>query len=203
MSLLRNDGVTNGKGTFIDVTEQAGLMSLHPTQTAAWADYDNDGWLDVYLGTGESFYQSLLPNRMFRNSNGKAFQDITTSGDFGDLQKGHAIAFGDLENNDNEDVFEEMGGAFPGDTYQSTLYRNPGHGNHWVTPLLEGVQSNRAAFGARIAVTVTTPAGVCHICRTVGYGSSFGGNPLRQHIGLGAATTIEKLELTRPTSHIT
>ncbi len=46
MSLLRN----NGNGTFDDVTEAAGLMSLHPTQTAAWADYDNDGWLDLFVG---------------------------------------------------------------------------------------------------------------------------------------------------------
>lgn len=46
MSLLRN----NGNGTFDDVTEQAGLLSLHPTQTAAWADYDNDGWLDLFVG---------------------------------------------------------------------------------------------------------------------------------------------------------
>jgi hypothetical protein len=39
MSLLRN----NGNGTFDDVTEAAGLMSLHPTQTAAWADFDDGG----------------------------------------------------------------------------------------------------------------------------------------------------------------
>src|SRR5579863_7088741 len=46
LSLLRN----RGDGTFEDVTEKAGLMSLHPTQTAAWADFDNDGWLDLFVG---------------------------------------------------------------------------------------------------------------------------------------------------------
>ncbi len=46
MSLLRN----NSNGTFDDVTEEAGLLSFHPTQTAAWADFDNDGWLDLFVG---------------------------------------------------------------------------------------------------------------------------------------------------------
>ena len=45
-SLLRN----NGNGTFEDATEKAGLMGLHPTQTASWGDYDGDGWLDLFVG---------------------------------------------------------------------------------------------------------------------------------------------------------
>ena len=45
-SLLRN----NGDGTFTDVTEEAGLFSLHPTQTSRWLDYDGDGWLDLFVG---------------------------------------------------------------------------------------------------------------------------------------------------------
>jgi hypothetical protein len=140
---------------------------------------------------------------MFRNHNGKDFQDVTTSGGFGHLQKGHGIAFADIENNGNEDVIEEMGGAFPGDTYQPVLYRNPGHGNHWITLKLEGVQTNRAAFGARIALTFRDQDTVRHVYRTVGYGSSFGGNPLRQHIGVGKAASIEKLEIFWPVSKTT
>ena len=186
-------------GTFEDVTHKVHLDRAILTMGANFGDLDNDGWLDVYLGTGESFYQSLLPNRMFRNDGGTSFQDVTTSGGFGHLQKGHAIAFGDLEGNGNEDVFEEMGGAFPGDTYQSILYKNPGHGNHSIILSLEGVKTNRAAFGAKIAVTV----GSRTIYRTVGYGSSFGGNPLRQHIGIGAATTVDKIEVVWPTSRTT
>jgi len=51
---------------------------------------------------------------MFPNNGGKVFQDVTTSGGFGHLQKGHAIAFGDIDNDGDEDIFEEMGGAYSG-----------------------------------------------------------------------------------------
>ena len=190
----------NHDGTFSDVTKAVHLDRVVLPMGANFGDLDNDGWLDVYLGTGDPSYQALLPNKMFRNNDGKVFQDVTTSGGFGHLQKGHGVAFGDIENNGNEDVFEEMGGALPGDSYQSVLYRNPGHGNHWITLELEGVQTNRAAFGARIDLTFNDAGKVRHVYRTVGYGSSFGGNPLRQHIGVGKAASIEKIEIFWPVS---
>lgn len=192
----------NHDGTFTEVSKKMHLDRVILTMGANFGDLDNDGWLDIYLGTGDPPYEALLPNRMFRNNEGKNFQDITTSGGFGNLQKGHSIAFGDIENNGNEDVFEEMGGALPGDTYESVLYHNPGHGNHWITLELEGVKTNRPAFGARIRVTVADGSGSREIYRTIGYGSSFGGNPLRQHIGLGKANSIQELEIKWPTSGI-
>jgi hypothetical protein len=190
----------NHDGTFTDVAKAAHLDRAILVMGASFGDLDNDGWLDAYLGTGESSYEALLPNRMFRNRNGKFFEDVTTSGGFGHLQKGHAVAFGDLENNGSEDIFEEMGGAFPGDTYQSVLYKNPGSKNHWITLELQGVKTNRLAFGAKVDVIVSDAGGERHIYRTVGYGSSFGGNPLRQHIGIGAATRVKRIEVDWPTS---
>jgi hypothetical protein len=191
----------NHDGTFTDVSKQMHLDRAILVMGASFGDFDNDGWLDLYLGTGEPAYEALLPNRMFRNNAGKDFEDVTTDGGFGHLQKGHAIAFGDLENNGAEDIFEEMGGAFPGDTYQSVLYKNPMHENDWVTLELEGVKTNRAAFGARIRITVHPSNGESRqIYRTVGYGSSFGGNPMQQHIGLGKDAVIDQIEVTWPTS---
>lgn len=190
----------NHDGTFTDVTKQMHLDRAILVMGAGFGDLDNDGWLDVYLGTGDPSYEALLPNRMFRNDAGKDFQDVTTSGGFGHLQKGHSIAFGDIDEDGNEEIFEEMGGAFPGDAYQSVLYANPGHGNHWVTLELQGVQTNRSAIGARICVTVKDAGAERKIYRTAGYGSSFGGNPLRVHIGMGKATVVEEIEITWPVS---
>jgi hypothetical protein len=191
----------NRNGTFTDVTKLMKLDRAIIVMGAGFGDLDNDGWLDLYLGTGDPAYEALLPNRMFRNHEGKNFQDITTSGGFGELQKGHGIVFGDLSNNGQEDVFEVIGGALPGDAYQSVLFQNPGHpGNHWLTLELEGVQTNRPAFGARICLTVPNGKNKRRIYRTVGYGSSFGGNPIRQHIGIGPAREVEEIEVEWPVS---
>ena len=79
-----------GDGTFEDVTQAAGLYKVIPAMGLNFGDLDNDGWLDLYLGTGNPDFGTLIPNRMFRNADGRAFQDVTTAGNFGHLQKGHA-----------------------------------------------------------------------------------------------------------------
>jgi hypothetical protein len=192
----------NHDGTFKDVPHAAGLDRSITNMAGNFGDLDNDGWLDVYLGVGDSSFECLLAKPMFRNDRGAHFQDVTTSGGFGNLQKGHGIAFADIENNGNEDVFEELGGAFQGDRFMPVLYKNPGHGNHWVTLMLEGVRSNRAAYGARIRVTVRENGRARSIYRAVGSVSSFGGNSMRQHIGVGQANSIEEIEIWWPTSGI-
>ena len=47
--------------TFTDVTVQSGLLSFHPTQTGTWADFNNDGWLDVFIGNETSIEQKCIP----------------------------------------------------------------------------------------------------------------------------------------------
>ncbi len=185
-------------GTFADVTKAMKLDRVILAMGANFGDLDNDGWLDCYFGTGTPEFAALLPNKMFRNAGGKTFQDVTTSGGFGHLQKGHGIAFGDLDHDGDEDIFEVIGGAYPGDTYQSVLFANPGHGNHWVSLELRGVQSNASAMGARVRVQVEGKNGKRELFRSVGTVSSFGGSPFRLHIGLGDATAIKELEVRWP-----
>ncbi len=184
----------NGDGTFKDVTKQVGLDRVILSMGAGFGDLDNDGWLDCYFGTGTPDYEALLPNRMFRNDRGVRFQDVTVSGGFGQLQKGHAISFADFNRDGNEDVFEELGGAAPGDTYPSVLLANPGHDNHWLGLKLIGVKSNRSAIGARVTVVLNDR----RIYRTVNSGTSFGDTPFEQHIGIGPARAIEQIEIRWP-----
>ncbi len=189
-----------GDGTFADVTREMGLDHVLHAMGCNYGDLDNDGWLDFYLGTGDPDLLTLVPNRMFRNAEGKVFQDVTTSGGFGHLQKGHGVSFADLDNDGDQDVFEDLGGAVSGDVYPNVLFANPGHGHHWLKLQLVGVKANRSAIGARLKVTVARPAGVRTVHRTVSTGASFGGNPLRQEIGLGDATEIREVEIRWPGS---
>jgi hypothetical protein len=190
-----------GDGRFDDVTARAGLQHLILPMGANFGDLDNDGWLDAYFGTGMPDLRTLLPNRMFRNDQGRQFQDVTTSGGFGTLQKGHGISFADFDHDGDQDIYQVLGAAFEGDVYPNVLLENPGHGNHWLTLLLQGDRSNRDGIGARIRVRAETEEGqIRDIYSTVGSGGSFGSSPLRQEMGLGDAVRIEYVEVLWPTS---
>jgi len=192
--LFRN----NHDGTFANVTAAAGLDRILHGMGLNFGDLDNDGWLDFYVGTGDPALGTLIPNKMFRNDGAGHFQDVTTSGGFGQLQKGHGIAFGDLNHDGTQDIYSHLGGALSGDHYPSQLFANPGHGNHWLKLKLEGVKSNRPALGARIKVVVENSFGDREIHRVVGSGANFGASPLRQEIGLGDAATIDRVEIFWP-----
>ena len=187
-------------GTFADVTREMHLDKRLVVMGSNYGDIDGDGWPDIYLGTGEPELATLIPNRMFRNDAGRVFQDVTTSAGLGHLQKGHEIAFGDIDNDGDQDIYAVMGGAYEGDIYQAALFRNPGHGTHWITVIAEGTKANRSGIGARLTVTVDTPQGPRDIHAMVTNGGSFGGSPLRQTIGLGDARAIRTLEIRWPGS---
>jgi hypothetical protein len=192
----------NHNGTFSDVTAAAHLNHVLLTMGCNFGDLDNDGWLDFYVGTGNPDLSMLIPNRMFRNAEGRFFQDVTTATGTGHLQKGHGVGFADLNNDGSQEIYAVIGGSYTGDNYRSVLFLNPGNSNHWVKLKLEGTKSNRAAIGARINVTVAAPSGQRQIFKTVNSGGSFGCSPLLQELGLGNATAISQVEIKWPSSGI-
>jgi hypothetical protein len=196
--LYRNLG---GKG-FQDVTKKAGLDLVFATMGCNFADFDNDGFLDFYLGTGDPELATLVPNRLFKNVEGQRFSDITGTSGTGHLQKGHSVACGDWDRNGTVDIFIQMGGVTPVDRFHNLMFQNPGQGNNWLNLKLRGKRSNRAAIGARIKV-VTAGENPQTIHRQVTSGSSFGANPLEQMIGLGQASQVALLEVFWPTSGAT
>jgi hypothetical protein len=195
----------NHDGTFTDVSRAAGLARVVPSMGANFGDLDNDGFLDMFLGTGTPSFGALMPDIMLRNDRGKHFQDVTTATGTGQLQKGHGIAFADIDNDGDEDVILNSGGAVPGDNYGESLFENPGvPGRHWISLRLVGVKTNRAAIGAKIRVVLAhDSSGSSLRYREVTSGGSFGANSLRQHIGIGEAPSIERLEIEWPVSHTT
>ena len=193
----------NGQGGFEEVAKQCNLIRPNAPMGSNFGDLDNDGYLDFYLGTGNPDLWNIMPGVMYRNKGGTRFVEVSYAGGFAHIQKGHGVVFADLDNDGDQDIFEQMGGAFPADRYNNVLYENDGFGNHWITVKLIGIRSNRSAIGARIRAKVVENGVRRSIYKHVNSGGSFGANPLRQTIGLGKASKIETLEVFWPTSGLT
>ncbi len=196
MRLWRGDG----KGGFTNVAPEVGLDYPALPMGANFGDLDNDGFLDFYLGTGDPYYYSLMPNLMWKNVGGKKFVDVTMAGGFGHLQKGHGVSFADLDSDGDLDVYSIQGGAYPGDAAHNVLFLNPGFGNHWLTVVAVGTHSNRSAIGARLRAVIDENGVERSVYREVGSGGCFGCNPLRQTLGLGKATKVKSLTIRWPRS---
>ncbi len=190
-----------GDGTFEDVTQRFGLdRKVIFAMGMNYGDLDNDGFLDFYVGTGNPDLRSVIPNRMFRNVGGTSFQEVTLPGGFGHLQKGHAIAFADLDRDGDEDVYAMIGGAYEGDISTSVLFANPGWTDtRWLNLTLEGRAANRSAIGARVRIDIVEASGASRsIRRTIRTGGSFGAGPLQLHVGLGRATKVTAVHVQWP-----
>lgn len=190
-----------GPEGFRDVTTEVGLDREMMPMGCNFADIDNDGFLDLYFGTGRMALEVLVPNLMFKNEAGQKFLDITTSSGTGHLQKGHGISFADWNCDGFVDLFVEAGGAVPGDRAYNLLFQNPGNANHWLKVKLVGTKSNRAAIGATIKAVIERANGQRQtIYRTIGNNGSFGGNTLVESIGLADATSLRELKVFWPAS---
>ena len=190
----------NRDGTFTDVAAATGLDRIQYVMGSNYGDLDSDGYPDFYAGTGDPVPEAMMANRMFRNDAGQRFQEVTTSGGFGHFQKGHGVSFGDVDNDGDQDILVNMGGAYPADLGRNLLFENPGRGHHWITLRLEGVTSNRDGLGARIRVTLDMGGETAELHKLVSGGGSFGANSLQQEIGLGVAVGIREIAITWPTT---
>ena len=99
-SLLRN----NGDGTFSDVTESAGILSFHPTQTAVWADFNNDGWLDLFIGN-ESTPDDPHPSELYMNNKDGTFTNKADEAGVAVDSYVKGVTAGDVNNNGLQDLY--------------------------------------------------------------------------------------------------
>jgi len=186
----------NHDGTFTNVANEFGLNKNVFAMGSNFGDIDNDGFLDMYLGTGNPDYKSLIPNKMFKNVDGQKFVDVTTSARVGHLQKGHGVSFADVDNDGDQDIYIDMGGVYPGDSYQNSFFLNPGQNtNNWICLKLEGIESNKAAIGTQVKLTFQENGKRRSVYRDVNSGGSFGCSPLRREIGIGQATVVDEIEI--------
>ena len=167
---------------------------------AGFADFDNDGWLDIFLTNGhvypevrrlrtEAGYEQRKV--IYRNVKGR-FEDITEAlGPPATIPKaGRGSAFGDIDNDGTIDVAINN----VHDTPDLFLTRAPVE-NRWVQLRLVGTRSNRSAIGARVRVVT---GGESQVHEVRGGGSYMSQNDLRVHAGLGNASKVERVEVRWP-----
>jgi enediyne biosynthesis protein E4 len=198
--LYRNDGNWN----FTDVSYPSGvaLPSLPWVKWgAAFADLDNDGWLDLIAVSGHVYPQVdtlpsgggyRQPKLLHLNQKDGTFCDASDQAGpaLKERRVSRGLAVGDLFNDGNIDVVVgDIDGA-------PMILRNRGvPGRHWVSFELAGTKSNRLALNARVKIVA---GGMTQTEEIHSGGSYLSQNDLRVHFGLGAAKKIDSVEIRWP-----
>jgi hypothetical protein len=168
---------------------------LDPSMTwgVTFADFNNDGWLDLYLAAGAIYDQNVpQPNQLYMNDHRGGFLDVSDASGANDGGQGRSVAVADFDGDGYLDMFVANYGQAP------LLYRNlsRGLGNSWLRLELEGTQSNRDAVGARVTVYAK---GLRPQVREVQVGQGLGScNERTLHFGLARAGRAERVEIRWP-----
>ena len=176
----------------------------------AYGDINNDGACDFYFGTGNVEGAFVLPNAFFiGQTDGRQPTGLTTNASMlnglGSVQKGHAIVFFDFDHDGDQDIYQSLGGMWPGDKWPNQFFVNESQlENSWVKIRLRGRQTNYYGVGAWIRVFAKTASGEELVRRVYMHNNTgFGSAPYLAHIGLMDADTIERVEVQWPVSKTT
>lgn len=181
--LWRNDLSTR---TFVDVASQSGVENQGPGTGCAFGDYDNDGDLDLFVVNGHD------ADRVYMNRGDGTFVDVALALGMADTVRARAVLLSDYDGDGDLDPY------VVNERHPNRLYRNDGSGAHWLQVRARGVQSNRDAVGARLALysggralhrQVNGTAGMAHSSRVVTF-------------GLGAESRVDSLVLHWPSGRV-
>ncbi|MBI3848752.1 MAG: VCBS repeat-containing protein [Verrucomicrobia bacterium] len=192
----------NGDGTFTKMTSNiVGSVASDAASfsSCAWADYDNDGFIDLFVtrGSGED---SPGPNFLYHNNGDGTFTRIYAGSPVNDLGVCWNCAWGDYDNDGFLDLFvtHPVLDFINNVPTPNLLYRNNGNSNGWLTVKLVGTASNRSAIGAKVRVQASIRGKMMWQIREINSGHGAGGASLFAHFGLGDATNIDLVRIEWP-----
>ena len=214
----------NHDGTFTDVSKETNTCATLWGWAAKFGDFDNDGWKDLFVVNGlrsgnKDNYIPVLVNlitqpgvdftnvsiwphigqmtwsgyqkkKMFRNLGGQTFKEISGEAGVDNEADGRGIGMGDFDNDGRLDLYQVNADQ------TSLLYHGTTQGGgNWVQFKLTGTKSNRDAIGARITLSA---GGLTQIQEIDGGNGYAGQASKRAHMGIGAATRIDSMEIRWP-----
>lgn len=196
--LYRNEG----SGTFVDATEAAGVRDGGWGWGACAADFNNDGWLDLFMVNGYQGHRPTFlgnPARLFINTGDGSFEEQAQQAGIATTGLGRAVVCFDSDRDGQIDVLVQNSHDYGDTAVQPQFYRNLGSDNHWMGLRLIGPPANRHAIGARVIAQTDTMTQV----REIRAGGSFLSSPPAEvHFGLGSAATLVRLTIRWPDGKI-
>lgn len=196
----------NVDGDFINASEQTELdhnyFSHDPElMVVGWGcnffDFDLDGWIDLFVGTGELHtYWNKQPNLLYKHDGQSlTFSDVSLGSGIIDTNQARTTVYGDYDSDGDLDLYvvNVVGDAF--------LYKNENENeNHYLSINLIGTNSNRDGIGSKI--TIHTPDGVSQLFETRSGSSLGGGDQLTAHFGLGAHSFVDSIVVAWPSGEV-
>lgn len=186
---------SSGSGIYTEKSAQTGI-AVACGQYTSWSgnffDFDNDGFLDIYISNGDSHHLEPEEDLLLRNISGKVFQDISAKigSDFQSKFVGRGSAVADIDNDGDLDILILNLNDRP------RLLRNDGgNRSHWLMIKLVGTRCNRDAVGARVRLTTDGTTRTRFVVSSSGYLSQSGS---RIHFGLGKKKKVDKIEIRWP-----
>lgn len=186
--------VNDGTGSF---TESSSLIGSNTTNThgSTWADFDNDGDLDLFLANDQ-----LEANEYYSNNGDGTFtfieSDLTAS-----LENSFGVSVADIENDGDIDLFITNHSSNENEFFLNSK----GACQNSFCATLVGANSNRSAIGAKVFMTATiygsSVTQMTEVSSQTGGGAG-GQNSIKVHFGLGDATTIDELRIEWPSGNI-
>jgi len=191
-----------GKGSFVDVSYEAGVAMIS-LPYVGWGtkffDYDNDGWVDLFVANGHAYPQRDRYRQrklLHRNNRDGTFSEVAAQSGSALMEEraSRGTAFGDIDNDGDVDIVVNDLDSAP-----QLLRNDGGNKNNWIIVKTIGTKSNRNGIGAKVKVV---SGDLTQLDEVRSGGSYISQNDLKLHFGLEKRTSVDLIQVRWPSGAV-